>query len=68
MKDGICRKCGENEVYMRGDGYFGLNVPISVFSKTFLELYVCAECGYLEFYVQNDEKLKQIPEVFKKVS
>ncbi len=38
-----------------------------MFSKAFLELYVCARCGYLEFYVQSEEKLKQIPETFKKV-
>ena len=38
-----------------------------MFSKTFLELYVCAKCGYLEFYVQAEEKLRQIPENFKKV-
>jgi len=67
MKDGICRNCGAREVYMRRDGQYGLNVPISVFSKTLLELYVCTKCGYLEFYVQTDEKLKQIPESFKKV-
>lgn len=68
MKDGICAKCGEREVYKRRDGYFGLEIPVSAFnSKTFLELYVCARCGYLEFYVQSQEKLKQIPETFKKV-
>ena len=67
MKDGICVKCGGREVYTRRDGYYGLDIPISTVSKTFLEMYVCAECGYLEFYVQNEAKLKQIPEVFKKV-
>jgi len=67
MKDGICRNCGEREVYMRRDGQYGLNVPVSVFSKTLLELYVCAAGGYLEFYMQTDENLKPIPESFKKV-
>ena len=67
MKDGVCRNCGEREVYMRRDGNYGLNVPVSMFSKTFLELYVCALCGYLEFYVQGEDRLKQIPENFKKV-
>ncbi|HEX8737434.1 MAG TPA: hypothetical protein VF721_19025 [Pyrinomonadaceae bacterium] len=68
MKDGICAKCGEHEVYTRKDGNYGLNLPISMFSKTLLELYVCAACGYLEFYVQSGEKLKQVPETFKKVN
>lgn len=68
MKDGVCAKCGEREVYTRRDGTFEINVPISMFSKTMLELYVCARCGYLEFYVQSEEKLKQIPEIFKKVN
>ena len=67
MKNGICAKCGTREVYRRQDGQYGLDVPVSVFSKTLLELYVCAKCGYLEFYVQSEEKLKQLPESFKKV-
>lgn len=67
MKDGICAKCGEREVYTRRDGYYGIDIPVSGTSKTFLEMYVCAGCGYLEFYVQNEARLKQIPEVFKKV-
>lgn len=67
MKSGVCPKCGEREVYTRRDGSYGLTVPISMFSKTLLEIYVCARCGYLEFYVQSEEKLKQVPETFKKV-
>lgn len=67
MKDGICAKCGSREVYTRRDGYYGLEIPVSLASKTFLELYVCADCGYLEFYVQSAEKLKQIRETYKKV-
>jgi hypothetical protein len=36
--------------------------------QNFSRAYVCAARGYLEFYVQNEEKLKQIPEMFKKVN
>ncbi len=68
MKNGICAKCGEREVYTRRDGFYGLEIPVSVTSKTLLEMYVCARCGYLEFYVQSEEKLRQIPEIFKKVN
>lgn len=67
MKDGICVKCGKREVHMRRDGYYGLEIPVSLVSKTFLEMFVCANCGYLEFYVQSEEKLKQIKETYKKV-
>jgi predicted nucleic-acid-binding Zn-ribbon protein len=68
MKNGICPKCDKNEVYLSNEeGRHGIAVPLSMFSVTLTELYVCANCGYLEFYVQHKEDLAQIPNKFRKV-
>ena len=69
MKDGICAKCGETEVYTSNDDLVKGDVPISLFSKTSLRIYVCAMCGYVEHYVQNEKDLIKITDAtaFKKV-
>ena len=44
----------------------GIAIPILWFD-TFTELYVCAKCGFLEFYIQHKSDLKKITEKLKKV-
>lgn len=70
MKDGICPKCGEQEIYESKEDLHNVNTPVRIFSRTALTLYVCAACGYLEEYVQDEKDLAAIPESasFKKVS
>jgi predicted nucleic-acid-binding Zn-ribbon protein len=70
MKDGICPKCGEQEVYESNDDLHNVNLPVRIFSRTALRLYVCAACGYLEEYVQNAKDLSGVRESksFKKIS
>ena len=66
MKDGICPKCKSNEVFWGGDiilksGPFGSNsIPVNLTSMAALDNYVCAHCGYLESYVLDSKKLKEI--------
>lgn len=66
MKKGICPKCGEQEVYLSSTETHGIHVPLSMF--TFTELYVCANCGYLEFYVQHKKDLAEVPKKIRKVN
>ena len=70
MKDGICSKCGLHEVYESNDDLHNANLPVRIFSRTALKLYVCAACGYLEEYGQNAKDLAGIPKSasFKKIS
>ena len=68
MKNGTCPKCGSESVYC-GDklplknGPFGSNsIPISIISIAALDNYVCTDCGYLESYIAEKDKLKEITE------
>ena len=66
MKDGKCPKCGSSEVYCGSEvqpksGPFTSNaIPVSLTSIAPLDNYVCTECGYLERYVADSAKLKEI--------
>ena len=66
MKTGKCPKCGSEQVFHGKNipaksGPFGSNsIPISLLSIAALDNYVCTECGYLERYVAETAKLKEI--------
>ncbi len=66
MKDGKCPKCGSDAVYSGEEvfpksGPFSINaIPVSLTSVAALDNYVCTECGYLERYVADTAKLKEI--------
>lgn len=72
MKQGQCPKCHSQEVYAGVDvlpksGPFGSNsIPISIVSIAALDNYVCVQCGYLERYVADSEKLKEISRKWQK--
>jgi hypothetical protein len=49
-------------------GPFGSNsIPISIVSIAALDNYVCTDCGYLERYIADAEKLKEIVKKWPKV-
>ncbi|MBW1840926.1 MAG: hypothetical protein JRF27_07235 [Deltaproteobacteria bacterium] len=66
MKQGKCPKCGSEAVYsgeevLPKSGPFGSNaIPVSIVSIAALDNYVCTDCGYLERYVAETVKLKEI--------
>lgn len=72
MKQGICPKCGSSEVYTGVDvlpksGPFGSNsIPVSIVSIAALDNFVCTACGFLERYVADAEKLKEIAKKWPK--
>lgn len=73
MKQGKCPKCGSEEVYVGIDvlpksGPFGSNsIPISIMSIAALDNYVCAGCGYLERYIAESEKQKEVAKKWPRV-
>ncbi|MBW1724283.1 MAG: hypothetical protein GQ571_11290 [Desulfobacterales bacterium] len=74
MKQGKCPRCGSEEVHsgfevLPKSGPFGSNsIPISIVSIAALDNYVCTDCGYLERYIADAEKLKEIVKKWPKVS
>ena len=66
VKSGVCPKCRSSQVYSGADiplkkGPFGSNaIPVSMTSIAALDNYVCLECGYVESYIGETEKLKEI--------
>ena len=73
MKEGKCPKCGSEGVYSGTDIYpkngpFGSNsIPVSILSIAALDNYVCGECGYVESYVADKSKLREIAKKWPKV-
>lgn len=71
MRDGHCPKCGSHSVHVstvvvppKGRSVFNA-IPITYSawwgaSSAPLKQYICVECGYVEQYVEDPEKLKEI--------
>jgi predicted nucleic-acid-binding Zn-ribbon protein len=74
VKNGKCPKCGSKEVYCGDDvhpksGPFGSNsIPVSLTSIASLDNYVCTDCGYMESYIADPAKLKEIFVKWRRVS
>jgi hypothetical protein len=73
MKTGTCPKCSSGEVFSGADialkkGPFGSNsIPIGFTSIAALDNYVCTECGYVESYVSDPDKLAEILRKWDKI-
>jgi predicted nucleic-acid-binding Zn-ribbon protein len=67
MKSGICPKCGSSKVNGNTGNTHGISVDAWAFPQLNTILLVCAECGYLEFYVEDEAKLAKLREKFGKV-
>lgn len=73
MKNGKCPKCGSAEIYSPKDlplkgGPFGSNsIPISLTSMAAMDNYVCVDCGLVESYVADREKLEEIAKKWAQV-
>ncbi len=59
MKNGICLKCGSEEVYKRESvGY--TYIPVTWFRTAYPTNYVCADCGYVEWFIEKPDILESI--------
>ena len=73
MKTGICPKCSSHEVFSGAGialkkGPFGSNsIPIGLTSIAALDNLVCAECGYVESFVSDPDKLDEIARKWDKI-
>jgi uncharacterized OB-fold protein len=74
MRDGICPKCGSNEVYWVAQPHLGygvntFHIEASLFfpKKATLYNYACVQCGFVESYVLEPDKLAAIAQKWTKV-
>lgn len=73
MKNGQCPKCNSTDIYFAKDlplkgGPFGSNsIPVSLTSMAPLDNYVCGQCGLVESYVAQKEKLQEISRKWSRV-
>ena len=73
MKTGTCPKCDSHEIFSGTrvalkKGPFGSNsIPIGLTSIAALDNFVCGECGYVESYVSDTQKLIEIARKWEKV-
>ena len=74
MRDGICPKCGSEEVYSGANVpkmHRGLNtVPIKgtlYVTLAPLDNFVCVTCGYVESYIADERHLADIARNWPKV-
>lgn len=67
MKSGFCPKCQSSEVYGDINHPHGIHVERMAFIQMHTILLVCADCGYLEFYIENEKDLEKVKKRFRKV-
>ncbi|MCU0512727.1 MAG: hypothetical protein MUE40_09165 [Anaerolineae bacterium] len=59
MKHGICRNCRQQAVFKKkADADYA--IPIKTLSVSAVYHFICANCGYIENYILDAGKLRQI--------
>jgi predicted nucleic-acid-binding Zn-ribbon protein len=70
-----CSECGSDEIYahaISASGGYGFDLLSKLgghnplFNGKKLEIYVCAQCGYMRFFIP-EELVNEIPEKFQRV-
>ena len=73
MKDGICPKCGAEDVHFsdkvtKPGSSFPVSFPTSQIKWLAIhDHYVCAQCGYVESYISDTVELVEIAHKWPKV-
>ena len=73
MKSGICPKCGSDNVFtahslpLKGGPFASNSIPVSLTSMAALDNYVCTDCGLVESYIGETEKLKAVADKWEQV-
>lgn len=67
MKNGICPKCNQKEVYLRDSLRNDFSIALGMFGSAATNIYVCANCGYVEIYVAEERDFAAIAQKLKKV-
>ena len=75
MKSGQCPKCKSSNVFMSKNGLLmgGTRTTVQIITGSFsqgaaCDCYVCADCGYLENYIIDQERLNEVRQKWNKVT
>jgi hypothetical protein len=72
MKNGICPKCSGREIYrISGRLYAPIAGPLTngIYPKESApDKYICVECGYLEYYLDDLKDLQLVRQKWERVS
>lgn len=73
MKNGTCVKCGQADVYQsevsaRSSDRVTLKEGVVGKDASSVTRYVCGSCGYLEYYLTQEQDLSFVREKWAKVS
>jgi Zn finger protein HypA/HybF involved in hydrogenase expression len=65
----MCPKChSKNITVLKGNSDFEeMNIPCGI-KNVKVERYVCCNCGYIEFWVADSEKLVKIEKKYSKIT
>jgi hypothetical protein len=68
MKDGICSRCGSDEVYESTSALDQRSWRVlTIFSKVRLEEFICCNCGLVETYLFDLKEIEKVKERCTKV-
>jgi len=57
MKEGICRNCGENNVYKQDKNSQTTQIRLTKTQVASPAIYICASCGYVEQYMTSEKAI-----------
>ncbi|QEL19867.1 hypothetical protein PX52LOC_06948 [Limnoglobus roseus] len=59
LKKGTCPKCGAQDIHAQHRAYWSRNfLPVGWWSRARICNYACVTCGYLESYIEPDDRKK----------
>ena len=67
MKDGFCPRCNAKEIYFYLNAAAEMSIKLGFFDSAGLIYYICTNCGYVELFVEDKDKLPLIAEKYPKV-
>ena len=67
MKSGKCPKCSSSKIYKRPKFSPSSNIAFSLFTQMRFQIFICAQCGYLEAYIDDVEDIIDLTEKWQKV-
>ena len=60
MRDGRCVKCAGTDVRRIANDHTTVAIAVTPRRRARVDFYVCADCGYVEYYVKRDDSSRYL--------